>query len=102
MAVGSPPFTPVGASDDELLARLHAPHSVEEARESLLYWERRAVTLPLRRRRARREAQMMAAAWRERLRHAERERYGPRLREALLELLGVSWRPRPVPVRRIL
>lgn len=54
---------------------LRGPSSAD-ARESLVYWRSRLQTLPRRRRAARREARAMVGAWEERLRHAERERWG--------------------------
>src|SRR3954454_23681583 len=49
---------------------------LEDARESLAYWERRAQTLPRTAVRRRREARAMAARWHERVALAEREAYG--------------------------
>lgn len=50
--------------------------SLDEARSSLAYWERRAQRLPRRAVRARREARAMAARWRERVTETERAAYG--------------------------
>src|SRR4051794_17709543 len=49
---------------------------LQEARESLAYWETRARDLPLRAVRRRREARELAARWRGRVAAAERARYG--------------------------
>jgi hypothetical protein len=50
--------------------------SPADAHESLVYWRSRLESLPRRRRAARREARAMVGAWEERLRRAERERWG--------------------------
>ena len=60
--------------------------SLEEARESLTYWEERARRLPVHNLRGRREAREMAARWRVRVADAERERYGRGLGGALLQV----------------
>lgn len=87
-------------ADDVLLADLNAPPSVEDALEAHRYWRDRRDRLPLLRRSARREAELMTARWKERLVAAERERYGPGLVEQLrgliehlLLLLGVRRLP---------
>lgn len=85
--------------DDALLADLTAPPSVEDARESLDYWQHRQADLPIHRRAERREAQEMVTRWQQRLAAAERELHGPGPVEQLLELLGIRWRPDP---RRLL
>lgn len=79
--------------DDELLADLTAPPSLEEAKEAYEFWSERRERLPVHKRAERREAEAMAARWKERLDAAERERYGPGLLEQLLDALGVRWRP---------
>jgi hypothetical protein len=63
--------TPRGAADE-----------LDEARELLAYWERRARALPRWALMRRREARAMALRWRERVRSAEQERYGRGLRGA--------------------
>jgi hypothetical protein len=73
-------------------------HELEEARESLAYWETRLETLPVRALRKRREARAMAARWHERVSEAERRRYGAGLLGALLLL--VAERRLPVGARR--
>jgi hypothetical protein len=50
--------------------------SADEARESLTYWRARLVSLPVTRRAQRREAKAMIVRWEERLRTAERARWG--------------------------
>ncbi len=64
----------------ELAASLRAPRGaaaeLEEARELLAYWERRARALPRWALKRRREARQMAWRWRERVRAAEQARYG--------------------------
>jgi hypothetical protein len=64
----------------ELATTLRTPRGVadelDEARELLAYWEQRARRLPRWALMRRREARAMALRWRERVRHAEQERYG--------------------------
>jgi len=57
--------------------RSGAAHELEEARELLAYWERRARRLPPWALVRRREAREMVARWRLRVADAERARYGP-------------------------
>jgi hypothetical protein len=73
-----------------MLAAL-ADHDLEDARESLAYWETRAVSLPLHAVRRRREAREMASRWRARVAEAERLVYGRGLLGAVL-LLAVERR----------
>jgi hypothetical protein len=73
-------------------------HELEDARESLAYWETRARTLPLHAVRRRREARDMAARWQARVAEAERLVYGRGLLGALLLL--ASERRLPQGVRR--
>lgn len=75
-----------------------AAHELDDARESLTYWETRLETLPVRAVRKRREARAMAARWHERVSEAERRRYGAGLLGALLLL--VAERRLPVDARR--
>ena len=56
--------------------RAAAAHELDEARELLAYWERRARRLPRWALVRRREARAMAARWRMRVADAERARYG--------------------------
>ena len=71
---------------------------LEDARESLAYWEARAHTLPRHAIRRRREAREMAARWHTRVAEAERLVYGRGLLGALLLL--AAERRLPQPVRR--
>lgn len=87
------------ARDDELLAELTAQPTVEEAREAYDFWSNRRATLPVYDRAERKEADQMAARWKERLAAAERQRYGPSLLEQLFTALGVR-RPPQLPSRR--
>jgi len=67
----------VGAIAEALLApRRAGAEELEEARELLAYWERRARRLPRWALMRRREAREMAARWRARVRTAEERRYG--------------------------
>jgi hypothetical protein len=71
---------------------------LEDARESLTYWETRARTLPLHAVRRRREAREMAARWQQRVAEAERLVYGRGLLGALL--LVAAERRLPATARR--
>jgi hypothetical protein len=71
---------------------------LEDARESLTYWETRARTLPLHAVRRRREAREMAARWQMRVAEAERMVYGRGLLGALVLL--AAERRLPQGVRR--
>jgi len=86
-------------SDDALLADLTAPPSLEDAQEAYDYWSKRRAELPRPKRHERKEAEQMAARWKQRLAAAHRERYGAGLLEQLLDTLGIRWRPNP---RRII
>ncbi len=81
-----------------------APPAVEDARSSLEYWSGRRQRLPLYRRAARREADAMAARWRQRLRAAEQARFDATLPGRLLAALGLSrfWPTRPALDKRAL
>lgn len=79
--------------DDRLLAELRRPPSVEEAWETLRYWEGRADRLGPLRRRERREAERMVDVARERLKAAERAAYGPPAWEPLVQLLRLDHLP---------
>jgi hypothetical protein len=74
--------TPPGAADGlgRIADALRAPHSpadgLDEARELLAYWERRARRLPRWALKRRREARATAGRWRARVRDAEQVRYG--------------------------
>jgi hypothetical protein len=58
------------SADDVLLARLQAPPDLREGVDSLAYWRQRQTRLPWYRRRARREAALMAVVWERRVRAA--------------------------------
>ena len=63
------------AHDENVREALCAP-TPADARESLAYWRARLDGLPRRQRAARREARAMVAAWEQRVRDAELERWG--------------------------
>ena len=69
---------------------------LEEARESLAYWEARAATLPRHAVRRRREAREMAARWQTRVAEAERLVYGRGLLGALVLLAAERRLPQGV------
>ena len=75
-----------------------ADPSLEDARESLAYWEDRARRLPRHALRRRREAREMAVRWQARVADAERAVYGRGLLGALLLL--AAERRLPEPTRR--
>jgi hypothetical protein len=79
-------------------APLARDRDLEDARESLAYWEERAHALPLHAVRRRREAREMAARWQVRVAEAEREAYGRGLLGALVLL--AAERRLPQHVRR--
>lgn len=57
-------------TDEQLLARLHAPPDIRDGIESLAYWQQRRKRLSWYQLRARREASRMVARWEERVRGA--------------------------------
>ena len=65
-------------------ATFGSDRELEDARESLAYWENRARTLPLHAVRRRREAREMTHRWQMRVAEAERIVYGRGLLGALL------------------
>jgi hypothetical protein len=73
--IGVMPAMPAHAHDDDLREILQGP-STADARESLVYWRARLDGLPRRKRAARAEARTMVAAWEQRVREAEIERWG--------------------------
>ncbi|HTS73089.1 MAG TPA: hypothetical protein VMG74_05200 [Gaiellaceae bacterium] len=73
-----------------LVERMLAPPPLEDARSSLEYWRRRRKTLPVYKRRARREAREMALRWDERVREAERLRFDSTVLGRILKAVGVS------------
>jgi hypothetical protein len=72
--------------------------SLDDARESLAYWEDRARRLPLHAVRRRREAREMTLRWQARVAEAERTHYGRGLLGAVLLL--AAERRLPEPTRR--
>jgi len=68
---------------------------LDDARESLTYWEQRAASLPLRAVRERREARDMAVRWHHRVARAERDAYGRGLVGLLVLLLSEGRLPEP-------
>lgn len=79
-------------------ATFGSDRELEDARESLAYWENRARTLPLHAVRRRREAREMTHRWQVRVAEAERIVYGRGLLGALL--LVAAERRLPQQVRR--
>jgi hypothetical protein len=77
---------------EALLVPRGAADELEEARELLAYWEQRARRLPRWALMRRREARAAAWRWRERVRDAERARYGRGLLGAASQL-AVERRP---------
>jgi hypothetical protein len=73
-----------------LVKQMLAPPSVDDARSSLEYWQRRREALPVYRRAARREAKEMAARWHDRLLAAEQLRFEASLAGRLLARVGIS------------
>lgn len=67
-----------------------APPPLDDARDSLAYWQTRRKSLPLYRRAARREAKEMAVRWQERVRAAELARFEASPIGRLLARLGIS------------
>jgi len=72
-----------------------AAAELEDAREALHYWERRARRLPRRQLRRRREARAMARRWEARVARAERDRYGRGLAGTLLLVASEGRLPEP-------
>ena len=79
-------------------ATFRRDRELDDARESLAYWENRAHTLPLHAVRRRREAREMTHRWQARVAEAERTVYGRGLLGALL--LVAAERRLPQQVRR--
>ena len=73
-----------------LLESMLAPPQLDDARRSLVYWQRRQKALPFYQRRARQEAKDMAARWDARVRAAERARFAASVAGRVLAALGVS------------
>lgn len=77
-------------------APLAHDRDLEDARDSLAYWEDRSRTLPRHAVRRRREARDMAARWQRRVAEAERLVYGRGLIGALLLLAAERRLPQPL------
>ena len=75
---------------DLLLVESMLTPSLDDARSSLDYWERRRKALPLHRRGARREAREMAARWDERVRVAQQARFDASPVGRLFAAVGIS------------
>ncbi len=73
-----------------LIERMLAPPPLDDARDSLAYWQTRRKSLPLYQRAARREAKEMAMRWQERVRAAELARFESSPIGRLLARLGIS------------
>ena len=73
-----------------LIERMLAPPPLEDARNSLEFWQRRRKSLPLYRLAARREAKEMTIRCRETVRAAERARFESSPAGRLLAVLGLS------------
>lgn len=84
--------------DDRLIAVASAPPTLDEARETLAFWERRLAGLHVYERAERREAQEAVARSKQRVREAERATYGPSPLQQLLDALGI----RRLPGRELL
>jgi hypothetical protein len=84
---------------ETLLSPREATDELDEARELLAYWERRARMLPLWAVMRRREAREMAWRWHERVRAAEQARYGSGLLGAASQLVVERRMPTKVSYR---
>jgi hypothetical protein len=84
------PMSAVRDPDLLLIERMLAPPPLDDARDSLAYWQTRRKSLPLYRRTARREAKEMAVRWQERVRAAEIARFEASPIGRLLARLGIS------------
>src|SRR5512144_2233916 len=73
-----------------LVEAMLAPPPLADARRSLEYWERRQKALPLRQRRARREAREMATRWETRVHAAERAQFESSPVGRILSAVGLS------------
>jgi hypothetical protein len=76
----------LGRLAETLLTARGDADELDEARELLAYWERRARKLPVWAVMRRREARAMAGRWRARVREAEQRRYGHGLLGAASQL----------------
>ena len=87
-----------------LIEEMLAPPPLEEARNSLEYWQRRRKVLPLYRLAARREARQMTVQWQKTVRAAERARFESSPVGRLLAAIGISgrWTERMLRARKVL
>lgn len=79
--------------DDRLIAEASAPPTLDEARETLAFWEKRLAGLHVYERAERREAQEAVARSKQQVRDAERASYGPSPLEQLLAAAGIRRLP---------
>jgi hypothetical protein len=77
-------------ADQLLIESMLAPPPLEDARNSLEYWQGRRKRLPLYRLAARREAKEMAVFWQERVRAAELLRFEASLAGRFFARVGIS------------
>jgi hypothetical protein len=73
-----------------LVDQMLAPPPLEDARNSLVYWEERRKALPLYRRAARREAREMADRWEARVRAAQKARFDATWLGRIFASVGIS------------
>ncbi|HEV8099598.1 MAG TPA: hypothetical protein VGP56_10635 [Gaiellaceae bacterium] len=73
-----------------LVDSMLAPPPLEDARQSLEYWQRRQKSLRLYQLRARREAHEMALRWESRVQAAERVRFEATFAGRILAAVGLS------------
>jgi hypothetical protein len=85
--------SPSELEDERLIAEANAPPTIEEAQEMLDFWERRLAGTHVYERAKKAEATEMIKRSRQRLREAERARYGPSALEQLLAALGLRRLP---------
>lgn len=79
--------------DDRLIAEANAPPTLDEARETLAFWEKRLAGLHVYERAERREAREAVARSKQQVRDAERASYGPSPLEQLLDAVGIRRLP---------
>jgi hypothetical protein len=79
--------------DDRLIAEASAPPTLDEARETLAFWEKRLSGLHVYERAERREAREAVARSKQQVRDAERASYGPSPLAQLLDALGIHHLP---------
>jgi hypothetical protein len=86
--------SPAELEDERLIAEANAPPTIDEAREMLTFWEQRLAGTHVYERARKTEATEMVERSRQRVRDAERARYGPSALKQLLAALGVRRLPR--------